>query len=297
MKGIIMAGGSGTRLWPMTLSVSKQLLPVFDKPMVYYPLTTLMESNIRDILIISTPHDIPLYEALLKDGSQWGISLSYCVQDKPGGIAQAFLLAQNFIAQDCVSLILGDNVFYGHGISHSLNNALTKKEGATIFAYYVRNPDRYGVVSFNKHAQAVAIEEKPKKPKSSYAVTGLYCYDNQILDIARELKPSMRGELEITDVNNFYLAKNQLHVELLNRGVAWLDTGTPESLLAASQFIQTLQERQGLKVGSPEEVAWRMGFINDEALETEAQKYLSSGYGHYLLELLAQQKFLMLKEK
>jgi len=297
MKGIIMAGGTGTRLWPMTLTVSKQLLPVFDKPMVYYPLTTLIEAGIRDILIISTPHDLPLYESLLKDGSQWGISLSYSVQETPGGIAQAFIVGKDFMGNDNVVLILGDNVFYGHGIAQAVQNAIMRANGATIFAYYVRDPNRYGVISFNKHAQAVAIEEKPKKPKSSYAVTGLYCYDNNVVNIVRDLTPSTRGELEITDVNNYYLSHSALHVELLSRGVAWLDTGTPESLLAASHFIQTLQERQGLKVGCPEEAAWRAGFIDDAALETEAQKYVTSGYGTYLLELLAQQQFLLRKEK
>jgi glucose-1-phosphate thymidylyltransferase len=297
MKGIVMAGGTGTRLWPMTLTVSKQLLPVFDKPMVYYPLATLISAGIKDILIISTPHDIPLYQALLKDGSQWGVSLSYKIQDRPGGIAQAFMVGKEFIGNDNVTLILGDNIFYGPDINKSLENAISRQQGATIFAYYVKDPNRYGVVSFNKNAQAIGIEEKPKKPKSSYAVTGLYCYDNNVVNIVNELTPSNRGELEITDVNNHYLSNSALHVEILSRGVAWLDTGTPESLLDAAHFIQTLQERQSIKVGCPEEAAWRAGFITDVQLEEQANKFLNSGYGHYLLELLNHERFLLRKER
>jgi glucose-1-phosphate thymidylyltransferase len=297
MKGIIMAGGTGTRLWPMTLTVSKQLLPVFDKPMVYYPLATLISAGIKDILIISTPHDIPLYQSLLKDGSQWGVSLSYKIQDRPGGIAQAFIVGKEFIGDDNVTLILGDNIFYGPDITRSLERAIAKTKGASIFAYFVKDPNRYGVVSFDKNAQAIDIEEKPKNPKSSYAVTGLYCYDNDVVKISQNLSPSNRGELEITDVNNYYLSKGLLNVEVLSRGVAWLDTGTPESLLDASHFIQTLQERQSIKVGCPEEAAWRAGFITDSELEVEANKFLNSGYGQYLLDLLTHQQFLMRREK
>ena len=296
MKGIIMAGGTGTRLWPMTLTVSKQLLPVFDKPMVYYPLATLISAGIQNIFIISTPHDIVLYQSLLGDGSQWGISLSYKVQNRPAGIAQAFLVGKEFIAHDNVTLILGDNIFYGPDINRSLEKAILRKSGATIFAYSVKDPNRYGVVASDEFGHATSIEEKPLHPKSRYAVTGLYCYDNVVVDIVQTLRPSKRGELEITDVNNCYLTHNALRVEILSRGVAWLDTGTAESLLAASHFIQTLQERQSIKVGCPEEEAWRRGFISDDELEIQAHKYLNSGYGQYLLELLSHERFLLTRE-
>lgn len=291
-KGIIMAGGNGTRLWPMTQAISKQLLPVYDKPMIYYPLTTLMEAGIRDILIITTPHDLPMYQALLKNGNQWGINLSYAIQDKPGGIAEAFLVGKQFIGNDNVTLILGDNIFYGTQIHTLLTNAINKKTGASIFAYYVHDPQRYGVIVFNNQLKPIAIEEKPQQPKSHYAVTGLYCYDNQVVDIVKNLRPSKRGELEITDVNNCYLQKEQLHAEVLNRGAAWLDTGTCASLLDAAHFIHTVEERQGLKVGCPEEAAWRKGFISDEILEKLAQENLHNNYGQYLLGLLAHQKFM-----
>ena len=297
MKGILLAGGSGTRLGPMTGTVSKQLLAVFDKPMIYYPLTTLMEAGIRDILVISTPQDIGLYQNLLKDGSQWGISLSYAVQPKPGGIAEAFLVGENFIGKDSVSVILGDNIFYGNDTTQCLARALERPTGATIFAYYVRDPNRYGVLVFDENRNLIDIEEKPQNPKSDYAVTGLYCYDNRVIEIAKGLTPSKRGELEITDVNNFYLKEGLLEAEILPRGVAWLDTGTPTSLLDAAHFIHTIEIRQGLKVGCPEEVAWRMGYIDSAALERLAQRYLNNGYGQYLIELLSHQKFLMRKEK
>lgn len=290
-KGIIMAGGSGTRLWPMTQVISKQLLPVYDKPMIYYPLTTLMEAGICHILLVTTPHDLPMYQALLKDGKQWGIDLSYVIQEKPGGIAEAFLVGRKFIDNDNITLILGDNIFYGTQIQSLLNDAIHKKTGASIFAYYVQDPKRYGVIVFNDKFKPIAIEEKPEQPKSQYAVTGLYCYDNQVVDIIKELQPSKRGELEITDVNNYYLHKEQLHAEILNRGVAWLDTGTCSSLLDAAHFIHTIEERQGLKVGCPEEVAWRKGFISDENLEKLAHSNLRNDYGKYLLDLLAHKKF------
>jgi glucose-1-phosphate thymidylyltransferase len=291
-KGIIMAGGSGTRLWPMTLAVNKQLLPIYDKPMIYYPLTTLMEAGLRNILLISTPEDLPLYQDLLQDGSQWGISITYIAQQKPNGIAEAFILGEDFIGRDNCSLILGDNIFYGSNINQALKKALKKPTGASVFVYYVQDPHRYGVVAFNEKGKAILIEEKPKHPQSHYAVTGLYCYDNRVVEIAKNLKPSARGELEITDINNFYLQDQSLEVEILNRGIAWLDTGTPTSLLDAAHFIHTIEARQGLKVGCPEEAAWRNGFIDDEGLARIASKYSRNDYGQYLLGLLSHQQFL-----
>ena len=291
-KGIIMAGGSGTRLWPMTQVISKQLLPVYDKPMIYYPLTTLMEAGIRDILIVSTPHDVEMYRTLLKDGTQWGINLSYVVQANPGGIAEAFLVGEKFIGNDNVTLILGDNIFYGTQIHSVLTKAINKKSGASIFAYYVQDPERYGVIVFDEKLKPFAIEEKPQQPKSHYAVTGLYSYDNQVVHIAKELKPSARGELEITDINNAYLNMGQLNAEILSRGIAWLDTGTCASLLDAAHFIHTVEERQGLKVGCPEEAAWHKGFIDDADLEKLAQQNLHNTYGKYLLDLLEHKKLL-----
>jgi glucose-1-phosphate thymidylyltransferase len=285
-KGIVLAGGSGTRLHPVTQSISKQLLPVYDKPMIYYPLSTLMLAGIREICIISTPQDTPRLQQLLGDGSDWGLELTYIVQQKPEGIAQAFTLARDFIADDPVALILGDNVYYGHELETMMANADSKPDGATVFAYPVTDPERYGVVSFEPGGKALSIEEKPKKPESRYAVTGLYFYDNRVVDIAASLKPSARGELEITDVNLHYLADGQLNVELMGRGMAWLDTGTHDSLLEASQFIQTIEKRQGLKVMCPEEIAYRKGFISAEELEKIAQPLLKSGYGDYLIQIL-----------
>ena len=285
-KGIVLAGGSGTRLHPVTQSISKQLLPVYDKPMIYYPLSTLMLAGIREICIISTPQDTPRLQQLLGDGSDWGLALTYIVQQKPEGIAQAFTLARDFIADDPVALILGDNVYYGHELETMMANADSKPDGATVFAYPVTDPERYGVVSFEPGGKALSIEEKPKKPESRYAVTGLYFYDNRVVDIAASLKPSARGELEITDVNLHYLADGQLNVELMGRGMAWLDTGTHDSLLEASQFIQTIEKRQGLKVMCPEEIAYRKGFISAEELEKIAQPLLKSGYGDYLIQIL-----------
>jgi glucose-1-phosphate thymidylyltransferase len=285
-RGIILAGGSGTRLYPMTLSLSKQLMPVYDKPMIYYPLTTLMLAGIRDILIISTPQDMPRFQELLGDGGQWGVSLRYAVQGAPDGIAQAFLIGRDFLAGGPSALILGDNIFYGHGLDRQLATASARRDGATVFAYHVHDPERYGVVEFGADRQAVSIEEKPVVPKSPYAVTGLYFYDGTVADIAASIRPSARGELEITDVNRAYLQQGRLHVEVMGRGMAWLDTGTHESLLDASQFIATIEKRQGLKVAVPEEIAYRKGYIDAAALERLAAPLQKSGYGQYLMQIL-----------
>lgn len=286
MKGIILAGGLGTRLWPLTLAVSKQMMPVYDKPMIYYPLSTLMQAGIKDVLIISTPYDLPNFEKLLKDGSEIGCNFSYIAQHEPNGLAQAFVLGEQFIGKDPAALILGDNIFYGAGMAE-LMQASANPDGGVIFAYQVADPERYGVVEFDKNFTAISIEEKPQKPKSNYAVPGLYFYDNDVVEIAKNLKPSPRGEYEITDVNKQYLKMGKLKVGVLGRGVAWLDTGTHTSLLQAGQFIQVIEERQGLKIGCIEEIAWEMGFINDEQLEGLGNKYIKSGYGEYLLRLLA----------
>ncbi len=291
MKGIILAGGSGTRLAPMTQVLSKQLLPVYDKPMVYYPLSTLMLAGIRDILLISTPHDTPRFSELLGDGGRWGLRISYVVQPRPEGIAQAFLVGRKFIGRDSVALVLGDNLFHGHDLSALLKRAMQKKRGATILAYPVDHPERYGVVEFDDAGMAVGIEEKPKKPRSRYAVVGLYFYDNRVVEIASRLKPSARGELEITDVNRAYLARGELEVLPMGRGFAWLDTGTPASLLEASQFIETIESRQGLKIACPEEIAYRMGYISGKQLKALAKQYTGNAYGAYLERVLSDKVF------
>jgi len=285
-KGIILAGGSGTRLYPVTQSISKQLLPVYDKPMIYYPLSTLMLAGIQDILIISTPDDTPRFESLLGDGSQWGLNISYKIQPSPDGLAQAFILGDTFIGNDLSALVLGDNIFYGHDFNELLSNAMKRENGATVFAYHVHDPERYGVAEFDKSNKVLSLEEKPKNPKSNYAVTGLYFYDKDVVAMAKSLKPSARGELEITDLNRLYLEKQKLNIEIMGRGYAWLDTGTHDSLLEASQFIATLENRQGLKVSCPEEISYRRGWINASQLERLAAPLSKNGYGQYLQRVL-----------
>ncbi len=286
MKGIILAGGMGTRLYPMTLSISKQLLPIYDKPMIYYPLSTLMLAGIREILIVSTPEHTGQFERLLGTGEQWGLRFHYAIQNKPKGIAHAFIVGRNFVGKEGVCLILGDNLFFGHGLAKQLQKIARRKSGATVFAYYVRNPERYGVVEFDEYGNPVDIVEKPKSPRSNFAVTGLYFYDNKVLDIVGGLKPSARGELEITDVNRAYLERNELNVEIFGRGAAWLDAGTPASLLDAANFVEVIERRQGMKIACVEEVAWRMGFIDDARLEKLADRFNNNDYGRYLREIL-----------